>query len=394
MDFQFTDEEEAFRTEVQNFLKQELPEWQERIVLHGGETDEEWAFAREFTKKLGAKGWLAIWWPKEYGGLEESDTKYLIFNEETAYRRAPRIDGGGTGIVGPTILVHGTEEQKRRFLPPMARGEVMWVQGFTEPDFGSDSAGIQTTAVEDGEGYVINGHKTYISFGHRGDFCYMTTRTDQEAPKHRGLSFLLVDLKSPGITVSPIVNMLGVESFSDIYFDNVRIPKENLLGKKNEGWMIMMTTLSFERGTLASIAGSMRRNLDDLVAFVRETSYHGQPLGKDLVVRQKLADLAIGVQVARLLTYRTVWMQGQGLIPTYQASMAKLFGDEMNFHIARVGTELMGLYGQLAWKSKRAPLNGEFVGNYLNNLGCLFAGGTPEIQRTIMATVGLGLPRR
>jgi len=394
MDFRFTDEEEAFRREVQDFLKRELPESHERPVLHGGETDEGWEFTRKFTRKLGEKGWIAIWWPREYGGLEGSDIEYLIFNEETAYGRAPRMDGGGTGIVGPTILTHGTEEQKKRFLPPIARGEVMWIQCFSEPDFGSDSAGIKTTAVEDGDYYIINGQKTWISYGQRGDLCYMTTRTDPEAPKHRGLSFFLVDMKTPGITVRPITNMVGADGFCEVYFDNVRVPKENLLGEKNQGWMIMMTTLSFERGTLASLAGSMRRTLDDLVAFSRGARYNGKPLAQDPLVRQKLADLAIGVRVARLLTYRTVWMQGQGLVPTCQASMSKLFGDEMNFEIARVGTEIMGLYGQLAWKANKAPFNGEMAGNYLNNLGCLFAGGTPEIQRTIMATIGLGLPRR
>lgn len=394
MDFRFSDDEEAFRTEVQNFLKRELPQSRERAVIHGGETDEEWEFTKQFTRKLGEKGWIAIWWPREYGGLEGSDMEYLIFNEETAYRRAPRMDGGGTGIVGPTILAHGTEEQKKRFLPPIARGEVMWIQCFSEPDFGSDSAGIKTTAVEDGGSYIINGQKTWISFGHRGDFCYMTTRTDPEAPKHRGLSYFLVDMKTPGITVRPITNMIGADGFCEVYFDNVRVPRENMLGEKNQGWMIMMTTLSFERGTLASIAGSMRRTVDDLVAFAKEARYQGQPLAGDPAVRQKLADLVIEVQVARLFVYRVVWMQGQGLIPTYQASMAKLFGDEMNFNIARVGTEIMDLYGQLAWKSKWAPLNGEIAGAYLNNLGCLFAGGTPEIQRTIIATIGLGLPRR
>jgi len=394
LDFRFSDDEEAFRTEVQNFLKRELPQSRERAVIHGGETDEEWEFTKQFTRKLGEKGWIAIWWPREYGGLEGSDMEYLIFNEETAYRRAPRMDGGGTGIVGPTILAHGTEEQKKRFLPPIARGEVMWIQCFSEPDFGSDSAGIKTTAVEDGGSYIINGQKTWISFGHRGDFCYMTTRTDPEAPKHRGLSYFLVDMKTPGITVRPITNMIGADGFCEVYFDNVRVPRENMLGEKNQGWMIMMTTLSFERGTLASIAGSMRRTVDDLVAFAKEACYQGQPLAGDPAVRQKLADLVIEVQVARLFVYRVVWMQGQGLIPTYQASMAKLFGDEMNFNIARVGTEIMDLYGQLAWKSKWAPLNGEIAGAYLNNLGCLFAGGTPEIQRTIIATIGLGLPRR
>ena len=393
MDFLFTAEEEAFRREVQDFLKEELPKSQERTVLHGGETDEDWEFTKQFSRKLGEKGWIAIWWPREYGGLEGSDMQYLIFNEESAYHRAPRLDGGGTGIVGPTILSHGTEEQKKRFLPPIARGEVMWIQCFSEPDFGSDSAGIKTTAVENGDCFVINGQKTWISFGLHGDFCYMTTRTDPEAPKHRGISYFLVDMKTPGITVSPITNMVGANGFCEVYFDNVRVPKENMLGGKNQGWMIMMTTLSFERGTLAFLAGSMRRLLDDLVIFANEASYNGQPLAKDPIVRQKLADIAIGVQIARLLTYRTVWMQGKGFMPTYQASMSKLFSDEMNFEIARVGTEIMGLYGQLAWKSNMAPFNGVMAGNYLNNLGCLFAGGTPEIQRTIMATIGLGLPR-
>ena len=394
MDFRFTEEEEAFRREILDFVKAELPPEMERAVLHGGETDEQWEFTKKFTRKLGEKGWIAIWWPREYGGLEGTDIQYLIFNEEMAYARAPRMDGGGSGIVGPTILVHGTDEQKKRFLPPIARGEVMWIQCFSEPDFGSDSAGIKTTAVEDGDSYVINGQKTWISVGLHGDFCYMTTRTDPEAPKHRGLSFFLVDMKSPGITVKPIINMVGAPGFCEVYFDGVRVPRENMLGAKNEGWMIMMTILAFERGTLASLAGSMRRSLDDMVAFVRDTKYNGKPLSKDPLVRRKLADMAIGVNVARLLTYRTVWMQGQGLIPTYQASMSKLFSDEMNFEIARISTDIMGLYGQLAWKSRLAPFNGEFVGNYLNNLGCLFAGGTPEIQRTIMATIGLGLPRR
>ena len=393
MDFLFTAEEEAFRREVQDFLKEELPKSQERTVLHGGETDEDWEFTKQFSRKLGEKGWIAIWWPQEYGGLEGSDMQYLIFNEESAYHRAPRLDGGGTGIVGPTILSHGTEEQKKRFLPPIAKGEVMWIQCFSEPDYGSDSAGIKTTAVENEDCFVINGQKTWISFGLHGDFCYMTTRTDPEAPKHRGISFFLVDMKTPGITVSPITNMVGANGFCEVYFDNVRVPKENMLGGMNQGWMIMMTTLSFERGTLAFLAGSMRRLLDDLVIFTNEARHNGQPLAKDPIVRQKLADIAIGVQVARLLTYRTVWMQGKGFIPTYQASMSKLFCDEMNFEIARVGTEIMGLYGQLAWKSSKAPFNGEMAGNYLNNLGCLFAGGTPEIQRTIMATIGLGLPR-
>ena len=394
MDLRFTEEEEAFRSEVREFVKAELPPQMERPVIHGGETEEEWEFVKQFTRKLGEKGWIAIWWPREYGGLEGTDIQYLIFNEEMAYYRAPRMDGGGTGIVGPAILVHGSEEQKKKYLPPIARGEVMWIQCFSEPDYGSDSAGIQTRAVADGDHYVINGQKTWISFGLHGDYCYMTTRTNPDVPKHKGISMFLVDMKTPGIEVRPIINMVGAPGFCEVYFNDVRVPKEDMLGPKDEGWTVMLTILAFERGTLASLAGAMRRSLDELVAWVKETSYGGKPLYKDPLVRQRIADLAIGVDVARLLTYRTVWMQGQGQIPTYQASMAKLFSDEMFFELTRVTTEIMGLYGQLAWKSRLAPINGIFAGNYLNNLGCLFAGGTPEIQRTIMATYGLGLPRR
>jgi alkylation response protein AidB-like acyl-CoA dehydrogenase len=393
LDFTFTPEEEAFRKEVRDFLKKELPHKYERKVLHGGESDEEWEFTKQFTRKIGQKGWIATLWPKKYGGLEGTEMQYLIFNEEMAYARAPRMDQGGSGIVGPTVLVHGTEAQKDKYLPPIAHGEVMWIQCFSEPNFGSDSAGIQTSAVEDGDSYVINGQKIWISFGLHGDLCYMTTRTDPTAKKHRGISFFLLDMKTPGIEVRPITNMVGAPGFCEVYFDNVRVPKENMLGPKNGGWLIMMTILGFERGTLAAIGGSTQRALDDLVDFVKSTSYGGRSLAKDPIVRQRIADMAIEVRASRLLAYRVIWMITKGLIPHYQASIAKVFGDEVYFKLAKTSTEIMGLYGSLAWHAPQAPMDGYMTGNYLNNLGCLFAGGTPEIQRNILATAGLGLPR-
>lgn len=393
MDFTFTPEEEAFRKEVRDFLKKELPHKYERKVLHGGESEEEWEFTKQFTRKIGQKGWIATLWPKKYGGLEGTEMQYLIFNEEMAYARAPRMDQGGSGIVGPTVLVHGTEAQKDKYLPPIAHGEVMWIQCFSEPNFGSDSAGIQTSAVEDGDSYVINGQKIWISFGLHGDFCYMTTRTDTTAKKHRGISFFLVDMKTPGIEVRPIINMCGAPGFCEVYFDNVRVPKENMLGPKNGGWLIMMTILGFERGTLAAIGGSTQRALDDIVDYVKNTSYGGKPLSKDPIVRQRVADMAIEVRASRLLAYRVIWMITKGLIPHYQASIAKVVGDEVYFKLAKTATEIMGLYGSLAWHAPQAPMDGYMTGNYLNNMGCLFAGGTPEIQRNILATAGLGLPR-
>ncbi|OGW16845.1 MAG: hypothetical protein A3G93_08695 [Nitrospinae bacterium RIFCSPLOWO2_12_FULL_45_22] len=395
MDFRFSEEEEAFRQEVLDFLKKELTsKGMSVLTLWEGETEEEWEFAREFTKKLGKKGWLALWWPREYGGLGGSDVQYLIFNEEMAYYRAPRVDVAGTGIIGPTIMVHGTEEQKKRFLVPTARGEIIWCQGYTEPGAGSDSAAIQTRAVDDGDDYIINGQKVFTSLAHHSDYCYLTTRTDPNAPKHKGLSYFLVDLKSPGITMRPLINMLGAHSFNEIYLDEVRVPKANMLGKKNEAWKIMMATLNFERGTLASMAGQARRALDELIACAKEMRHNGQPLAQDPMVRHKLAELAIEVQVARLLTYRVIWMQGKRLFPSYEASLAKTFGDELNFRIARIGMDILGLYGQLAKGSKWAPLAGWTASAYQGTLGSLFAGGTPEIQRNVISNIGLGLPRR
>jgi alkylation response protein AidB-like acyl-CoA dehydrogenase len=217
MDFRFTEEEEAFRREVLDFLQKELTtKGMSVVTIWEGETEEEWEFAQEFTRKLGQKGWLALWWPKEYGGLGGSDVQYLILNEEMAYHRAPRVDVAGTGIIGPTIMLHGTEDQKKRFLLPTARAEIIWCQCYTEPGAGSDSAAIQTRAVEDGDDYIITGQKLYTSLGHRADYCYLTTRTDPNVPKHKGLSYFLVDLKSPGVTIRPLINILGAHSFNEI----------------------------------------------------------------------------------------------------------------------------------------------------------------------------------
>jgi len=391
MDFRFSDDEEEFRQQVRAFLNKEMSGRNELVVPWKGETEEEWEFARELTKKMGERGWLAIWWPREYGGLDGSDMEYLIFNEETAYHRAPRSDQMGTGIVGPTILLHGTEEQKRRFLLKTAQGELVWCQAFSEPGAGSDAAGIQTRAVEDGDDYVINGQKIFTTIAHRADFCYLTARTDPDAPKHKGISYFLIDMKSPGVSVRPLINMLGGHSFNEVFFDAVRVPKQNLLGDKNQGWKLMMATLNFERGLLASIAGSARRLVDDLVEYAR--GHEGKLPAEDRLMRRRLAEMAIEAQVARLFVYRVVWMQGRGFLPTYEASMAKLYADELNFRLARLGTEMLGLYGQLWTGSKLVPMVWDLQAAYLSYLGSLIAGGTPEVQRNIIALIGLGLPR-
>ncbi|RLC71049.1 MAG: hypothetical protein DRI26_05930, partial [Chloroflexi bacterium] len=223
MDFRFTREEEVFRQTIRDFLQQELPPWWEGIEALG--TDEGWAFYRSFVRKMGAKGWLNMHWPKEYGGMSATPMQQLIFTEEMAYHCAPaQIDLGPW--VGSTIIVHGSDEQKRKYLPGIATGEAEWCIGYSEPGAGSDLAAIQTRAVEDGDEYVINGQKIFTSLAHRADYCWLAVRTDPDAPKHRGISMFVVDMRTPGITVRPLIDMAGLHTFNEVFFDDVRVPRE------------------------------------------------------------------------------------------------------------------------------------------------------------------------
>jgi alkylation response protein AidB-like acyl-CoA dehydrogenase len=242
MDFSWSREEEDFRQEIRDFLKQEMPAgWNDTLVLDK-ESDDYIQLAKNFTHKVGAKGWLAAHWPMEYGGLGWSFWQYFIMNEEMASIDAPLIGLNGPKFLGPTIIHYGTEEQKRQHLPGIARGEVLWVQGYSEPNSGSDLGSLQTRAVEDGDDWVINGQ------------CFMLARTDPEAPKHRGISYFLVDMQTPGITVKPLINMAGSKGFNELFFENVRVPKSALLGEKNRGWYMATTTLSYERTAIEAPA--------------------------------------------------------------------------------------------------------------------------------------------
>src|SRR3990172_3034089 len=224
MDFRFSPEDEAFRQQLRAFIKAELPSWWGRRNDREDLSPEEAELASAFTRKVAAKGWLTMAWPKEYGGQGVGPLRQLVYNEEMSYHRAPGAGTMGTNLVGPTLMVHGSEEQRRRFLPPIARMEESWCQGFSEPSAGSDLASLETSAVLDGDDYVVNGSKTWTSGAQRADWCVLLARTDAEAPKHRGITYFLMDMKSPGITVRPLTNMLGSNAFSQIYLDDVRIP--------------------------------------------------------------------------------------------------------------------------------------------------------------------------
>jgi alkylation response protein AidB-like acyl-CoA dehydrogenase len=388
MDFRLSEEEEAFRKEVREFLRKE---W--TLTDYDLDNPEHWDAAKELEKKLGAKGWLCMAWPKEYGGSSASHMHQLVFQEEIAYARAPVLNRQGVYMVGPCLMLQGTEEQKQRFLPPIARSEVVWCQGFSEPNAGSDLASLQTRAVLDGDDYVVNGQKTWCTRADRGDWIHFMVRTDPSAPKHRGISYLLADMRSPGISITPMIQMTGRADFFEVYFDNVRVPKANLVGPENEGWRVALTTLAFERSAIGAIVCQARQLLEDLAQFARETKRDGQPLIEDPMIGRKLAELTIETEVAQLLSHRVVWMASRGLVPNYEASVAKTFTTELEQRIANFGMHLLGLHGQLAEGSKWAALEGRIQYEYLWTVGVTIYAGSNEIQRNIIATRGLDLPR-
>jgi len=397
LDFRFSAEEEAFRKEVEDFTKKELPpDWDDRAIFWPGGYGTTPIFEAEFSdlckqfnRKLGRKGWLSISWPKEYGGMY-SWVKQAIFNDVMVYYRAPAGDVS-TIIGGPTILLVGSEETKKEWLPRIASGEVGFWLAYSEPNSGSDLASLQTSAVEDGDDLVINGQKTWSSGAHVTDYAWMIARTDPNVPKHRGISLMIVDNKSPGITMRPLINICGIHSFNEVFFDNVRVPKKNIVGEKNKGFYYLMLALQFER--LVAWTGGFKRTFEELVQYVKETKRNGEVLGKDPLIQNKLAARAIDIEVLYGFYWRTAWMIDKGLVPELEASALKLFATELSRTLANTGMEILGLYGQLDRGSKWAPLRARICAGYLDSISGPIGAGTSEVQRSIIATRGLGLPR-
>ncbi len=396
MDFKFTEDEEAFRREVRQWLKHEIP--QRWIELDPGiweETEESWALAREFQRKLGQKGWLAPAYPREYGGLELSHMKRLILSEELAYNRTPiSIEEEITvNWVGPSIMLFGTEKQKKEYLTRIAKGDVIFCLGYSEPNAGSDLASLQTRAVEVGDEYVINGQKTWCSYGHLADYCWLAARTDPDASRHEGISIFIVDMKTPGITVRPLINILNRHSFNEVFFDDVRVPKENLVGQKNKGWYELVIALDFERSSVGYAAGN-QRIIEELIKYAKETARNGEPLANDPLIRNELAQLVVENEVARMMAYRIAWMFSKGLHPSYESSMSMVFISEVMRRTANAGMRILGHYGELDRDSKWAIMNARIMRMCLSSLSIGVGGGSNEIQRNIIAIRGLGLPRK
>ena len=388
MDFRFGEAEERLRADVRAFLEVSLPPLDGRFEpdIPGGDDFEE---AREFNRRLAAKGWIAPAWPKPYGGLGASIYEQMVFSEEFGYYGAPDngTRGFGVGMLGPTLIVHGSEEQRREHLPRITSGEAIWCQGYSEPGSGSDLASLQTRAVRDGDDYIVNGQKIWTSGGHGANWIFLLARTDPDAPKHKGISFFLLDMKTPGVTIRPLINMADRHDFNEVFFEDVRIPRANMVGDENRGWYVGMTLLDFERSGVAR-TGAQRRTLEVFGRWLK-----GAPAERRERARPGFAEMVIENNVARSLGYRIGDMQTRGQHPSYEASMVKVFQSELSQRIYNFGLNALGVGGQLRSGDPRAPLLGEFAENYMLISPATIYSGSNEIQRNIIATRGLGLPR-
>ena len=387
--FRDSPEHAAFRQELRDFLDAELPsaDWDMRNdrdhMPEGGE-----AFTEDFRKKLAAKGWLTMGWPVEFGGEGASYMTQTVYMEEMSSRGAPGAYDQGVWLAGPALMMHGTPEQQERWLPDMRTASSRWCQLFSEPGAGSDLASLQTRAVRDGDEYVVNGQKIWNSGAQHADFGIFLARTDSEAPKHRGISYFIVDMKTPGITAKPLYNMMGTDHFAEVFFDDARIPVNCRIGDENRGWYISTTTLDQERSSINRIVMT-RSTLGGLIEYVRETP---SLRGRD-ELRHELAERHLEFEIGRWLCYRVAEMQSQGKVPNYEASISKVFGTELQRQMGVTGMRVLGMAGQIEPPSRWAPLKGRIERWALAAPSYTIAGGTSEVNRNIIATRGLGMPR-
>lgn len=390
MDFEYTKEQEKFRQQLCEFLDKEVTQGVVDESDAGlGYGPHSWGLCR----KLGAKRWLAITFPEEYGGLGLSRTYRYIVQNELDYRNALVVIRGlgliGVDMAGPVILRYGSEELKREFLPRIARGEIELSLGYTEPDAGSDLSRISMRAVEDGDDFVINGQKIFNTANHFAQYHWLAARTDPDAALHKGISMFVVDLKTPGISISPLWEMSDTRT-NQVFYDDVRVPKKYLVGEKNRGWYYMASALELER--ILTISGA-ERTLDDLIYYTKNTLKNGVPLSKDPVVRQKLAEMAIEINVGHNLIRRVVSLLDKEIVPKYEASLLKLYVSEVIQRMARIGMEVIGPYSLLRKDSKYVLLEGRIERQFRASFVLTIGGGSSEIMRNVIALRGLGLPK-
>jgi alkylation response protein AidB-like acyl-CoA dehydrogenase len=396
MDLTLTPAEEKFRDECQAWLDANVPrEWHDSAFRESLTPASEIAFLKSWQHTLYDGGWVGLTWPREYGGRGATFMEQVIFNQEMARAKGPPlINVLGIIIAGPTIMVHGTEEQKRRYLPKILNAEEIWCQGFSEPNSGSDLASLATRARLDGDEFVVNGQKIWNSYGHMAQQCLVLVRTDPSLPKHKGITALIVDMQSSGVTVKPLRQITGDAEFNEVFFDNVRVPRANLLGEVNDGWNVAITILMFERLNTASLLEIQTKiALDELIDTARRTLRNGRPATEDPLIRQKLAQIYTDVEILRLSTYRSITRFQRGQRPGPEGSIDKLFWSETAQRLFEVAMEILGPQGQLLKSSKGAVDSGHWSYQFLRSRADTIAGGTSEILRNIIGERVLGLPK-
>jgi alkylation response protein AidB-like acyl-CoA dehydrogenase len=391
MDFEFTEQEEAFRKEVRGWLEANLPDDLRGRAFASSRADhEEVRKLRAWQRTMAEAGYVGMDWPREFGGRNAPITEQIILYQEMARAESPQlVNRGGVSMLGPTLMKHGTSAQQQRHLRPILTADEIWCQGFSEPNAGSDLANLQTRAVRDGDRFVVNGQKVWTSMAHVADWCFLLVRTDPTAPKHKGISFLLVDMKSPGITVRPLRQITGEAEFNEVFFDNVSVPADNLVGRLNEGWAVALTTLAYERDLLTFIRHiSLRNALHRLLRLVRDRGRSGDP-----ILRQKIAELWIGEQALQLNAYRSLTKILRGGEPGPEGSTSKLFWSYLDQELALTATQVLGPSSQIKAGSRWAPDEGQWEFYELLARASGIRAGTSEILRNIIGERVLGLPK-
>jgi alkylation response protein AidB-like acyl-CoA dehydrogenase len=380
MDFSYPEETEAFRKEFRAWLEANLPDDLRGAGLGGSvDVDDRLDRLREWNRTLADARYAAIAWPDEWGGRGAGVLDQVVFAEEMHRVDAPgTLNPLGLSNIAPAIIEHGTAEQKRTLLPRMLRGDDIWCQGFSEPDAGSDLASLRTSAVRDGDSWIVNGQKTWNTLGNIANWCELLVRTDPDVPKHKGITCLLVDMTLPGVEVRPLVTITGEKEFNEIFFTDVRVPVDCTLGPVNEGWRVAMTTLAYERGTVAKLHLGTRAKVQRLIETARTAGVHTNP-----VLRQQLARVYMEGELLKLISDRAISAEVHGRAMGPEGSIAKLLWSETEQHITEIASEVLG----------PDALDGEWARDRVYARALTIAGGTTQVNKNIVAQRILGLPR-
>jgi alkylation response protein AidB-like acyl-CoA dehydrogenase len=396
MDFDFTEKQQTFRQEVRAWLAANVPaELRGRGFASSRADLEAVRRLRNWQRTLYKAGYVGMDWPIEYGGRGASLVEQVMFYEEMSRAQAPQpLNRSGVSMLGPTLMKYGTAAQKARHLDKILTAEEIWCQGFSEPNAGSDLANLQTRAVLDGDWYVLNGQKVWTSMAHVSDWGFFLVRTDPAAAKHKGITFLLLDMRSPGVTIRPLRQITGEAEFNEVFLENVRVPASNVVGKVNEGWGVAITTLSYERDVLTMIRHiSLRTALERLIALAKRTKRNGHPAAAEPVIRQKLAGLMVAERCLQLNGYRSLTKILKGGAPGPEGSTSKLFWSQVDQDLAEIATEVIGPYSQIAAPSPWAVDEGQWEFYCCLARGSGIRAGTTEILRNILGERVLGLPK-